>query len=232
MRTSGVTRDRTASGAGPVPEPRPMPTAPRVPSPRARRRPGLLALGVALVAAGALTVAWLVTSAAQRVPVLVVARDVPYGTTLTAADLAVADVSVDPTVHTVPAAARDEVLGQVAAGHLAAGTLLGPDLLASAAPPGPGEVLVALALPAARIPAGSLQPSDRVLVVDTPPADADPPTSPPGSIAATVVRLAGPDIDGLTVVDVTVAAPDGPTLAARSATGRIAVVVQPRDTAR
>jgi hypothetical protein len=36
------------------------------------------------------------------------------------------------------------------------------------------------------------------------------------------------DVNGVTVVDVIVATADGPALAARAATGRIAVVVQPR----
>ena len=85
-----------------------------------------------------------------------------------------------------------------------------------------------MAIPATRMPAGGLAPGDRVLVVDTPAAEADPSAVAPATIPATVVRVGGMDVNGVTVVDVTVATGDGPALAARAATGRIAVVVQPR----
>ena len=64
--------------------------------------------------------------------------------------------------------------------------------------------------------------------MDTPAADADPPAGVPASITAVVVRVGAADLNGVSVVDVTVAPGDGPALAARSATGRIAIVVQPR----
>ncbi|MFZ5871536.1 MAG: SAF domain-containing protein, partial [Actinomycetota bacterium] len=181
-----------------------------------------------LVVLGILSGAWLVKSAGDRVAVLAVARPVPFGAVITAQDLTRAEVSADPAVATVPVADIDEVLGLVAATNLAPGSLLTRAAVTDVKPPGPGEVLVAIALPATRMPAGSLQAGDKVLVVDTPPADADAPTLPPSTIPATIVRLGAPDLNGVTVVDVTVADSDGPALAARSATGRIAVVVQPR----
>ena len=207
---------------------RPMPTPPRVAPPRGRRRPGLLALGVALVAVGALTAAWLVSTAGQRSPVVVVLRDVPYGAVLTSGDVGSADVSVDANVATIPASQLDSVVGSVAATSLSSGTLLSRSQLTTSSPPGPGQVLVAVAVPANRMPAGGLAPGDRVLVVSTPATDADPSASAPETIPATVVRVGGVDVNGIAVLDVTAATADGPTLAARSATGRIALVVQPR----
>lgn len=207
---------------------RPMPVAPRVAAPKGRRRPLMLALGLALVAVGALTSVWLVSSASQRVPVLVLARDVPYGAPITAADLTTTDVSVDPNVATVPASELDTVVGSVAATSLSAGSLLSRTQFTAAAPPAAGQVLVGVAIPATRMPAGGLGPGDRILVVDTPAAEADPSVVAPATIPATVVRVGGMDVNGVTVVDVTVATGDGPALAARAATGRIALVVQPR----
>lgn len=217
-----------APSPGPQRSPRPLPAAPRAPLPRGRRRPALLALGVVLVVLGILGGVWLVRAAGERVAVLAVARPVPYGAVLTAGDLTRAEVSVDPAVATVPAGDLDQVLGLVAATNLTPGSLLTRSAVTRLAPPGPGQVLVAIALPAGRLPAGPLRAGDPVLVVDTPPAGAEPPTLPPATIAATVVRLAPPDPSGVTVVDVTVNAGDGPALAARSATGRIAVVVLSR----
>lgn len=208
---------------------RPMPVAPRVATPKGRRRPGLLTLGIALVAVGALAAVWLVNSAGQRTPVITVVREVPYGSVVTEADLGTANVSVDATVQTIPASEASTIVGSVAATNLVAGSLLGPAQLTTTAPPGTDEVLVAVAIPATRMPAGGLQAGDNVLVVDTPNPDAAPSGEPPGTIPATVVRLGPADVNGITVVDVTVATGDGPALAARSATGRIALVIQPSD---
>ena len=226
-----MTTTRTKPTAAPtrsVPSPTPATPAGRPAPVRARRRPALIALGVLLVVIGVLATASLVGEAGRRTSVLLLARDVPFGATIEDADLTIAEVSVDPEVQVVPADSRDDVVGQVSAAGLHAGSLLAPTDVTTAEPPAPGEALVGLAVAADRMPAGGLTPGDRVLVVETPPAAGDPPTTPPVTIAATVVRRGEPDLNGVTVVDVTVPAQDGPALAARAATGRIAVVVQPR----
>jgi hypothetical protein len=203
--------------------------APPVVAPtRGRRRPALLVAGATVTLVGALVAVWLVNAAAHRVPVLVVARPVAAGSTIATADLSRAEVSVDSGVATVPASELDGIVGRVAGSDLVPGALLAPGQVTDEGPPRAGQVLVVLALPSARMPAGGLHPGDPVLVVDTPPADADPPASPPATIPATVVRVGGPDLNGVTAVDVSVAVGDGPALAARAATGRIAVVVQHR----
>lgn len=221
-------RSPHAVAAPPPASERPMPVAPRIAAPKGRRRPGLLALGIALVAVGALAAVWLVNSASQRLPVIAVVRDVPYGSVLTDADLGTANVSVDSTVQTIPASESSSIVGSVAATDLTAGSLLTPGQVTTVAPPGPGQVLVAVAVPANRMPAGGLQAGDHLLVVDTPNPDTDPSGVPPATIPATVVRLGATDVNGVTVVDVTVATGDGPALAARTASGRIALVVRPR----
>src|SRR4051812_31681899 len=72
-------------------------------APRGRRRPALVVAGVAMAALGALAVMWLVSSAGHRTDVVTMARDVPYGSTIDAADLTTTSVSVEPTVRLVPA---------------------------------------------------------------------------------------------------------------------------------
>lgn len=204
-----------------------MPTPPPAPVVRGRRRPGMLALGVALIATGALLSAWLVGRAGDRVPVLVVARDVPYGATLERADLAVSDVFVEPTVSTVPAADIEAVVGTTALVPLVAGSLLAPEAVGASTGPPPGQVVVGLAVAATRMPTGRLAAGDRVQVVSTPPRDADVPDEQPRSIAVTVLRLGEPDLDEVTVIDVVASPQDGPVLAAWSATGRIALILEP-----
>jgi hypothetical protein len=208
---------------------RPQPTrAPVVVPTRGRRRPGLLVTGVMLAALGGLIAVWLVNQAGHRTSVLVVARPVAAGATLSDSDLARAEISFDSTVGTVPAGQESQIVGRIAAADLVPGQLLAPGSVTDAGPPGPGQVLVVLSLPASRMPASGLRTGDHLLVVDTPAADAEPPTMPPGTIPATVVRVGAPDLNGVTAVDVTAATGDGPSLAARAATGRIAVIVQPR----
>ena len=201
---------------------------PRAALPRARRRPALLAVGVSLSALGVLGGTLLVNQAGTREPVLTLRRPVAFGSVITADDLATVMISHDPGLASIPASELTLAVGKVAATQLAPGSLLTLSELADSAPPAAGQVLVAVAVPPSRLPAGSLQPGDTVLVVDTPAPGADAPTLPPSTVAATVVRLGAPDVNGVTVVDVTVAAASGPALAARSATGRIALVVQPR----
>jgi hypothetical protein len=201
--------------------------APVAITPRGRRRPGLIVAGIALAMVGALAAVWLVASAGQRSGVLVVARDVPYGATLTAQDLTVVDVSLDPSVAAIASDKAASLVGQVAAVRLVAGSVLAPSQVTAAGPPGPGEVVVPLPLAPARVPAAGLVPGDRLLVVDTPPQQADPPSAHPAAFEVTVARVGAPDLNGVIVVDVVAPDGDGPALAARAATGRFALVVQP-----
>ena len=226
--TSGTRRRTVPTRSGPTPTATGLPPAPIVALPKARRRPALLALGGALMSLGILGGAWLVAGAGNQQDVLAVARAVPFGAVITPQDLVRTKVSHDPAVATVPTTELGQMVGRIAATNLTPGSLLTRAAVTDQAPPLSGQVLVAIALPATRLPAGSLQAGDRVLVVDTPAAGADAPTIAPTTIAATVVRLGPPDLNGVTVLDVTVANADGPALAARTGTGRIALVLQPR----
>ncbi|GAA3819590.1 SAF domain-containing protein [Cellulomonas soli] len=195
--------------------------------PRGRRRPAFVIAGVAMVALGALAAMWLVTSTGQRFEVVLMARDVAYGSTITAEDLTTTAVSVEPTVRLVAAEDSGELVGLVATSNLQRGSLVTPGDVTDAGVVGPGEVLVPLPLTADRVPAGGLAAGDRLLVVDAPPQGADPLPGAPMSFEARVVRVGPPDVNGMVVADVVTSAQDGPALATRAATGRFAIVVQP-----
>ena len=158
---------------------------------------------------------------------VVTARALEFGQVVTAADLTTAEISLDPSVSTVSADERDTIVGQVATASMPAGAIVAAGSFSAEGPPTDGESLVGLALPTGRLPAEPLAAGDVVLVVPTPAQGAEPPLTPPDSVEATVVRLTEPDVNGVSVLDVTVGERDGPTLAAWSATGRIAVVLQP-----
>jgi hypothetical protein len=199
---------------------------------RGRRRPGLLVAGVAMVMLGALAAIWLVSASGQRTQVLMLARDVPYGNVLTADDLTTTAVSVDPSVAVVPADEADELVGQVAAANLTAGSLLSRSDVTTSGVLDDDEVLVPLPVPSERMPAGGLVAGDRLLVVDAPPVVADPSTTAGESFAARVVRVGAPDVNGTVVVDVATDSGDGPALATRAATGRFAIVVLPAEVSK
>ncbi|MFD5422227.1 SAF domain-containing protein [Streptomyces sp. NPDC127069] len=232
--TTTATQGRAAvpGPGGPADSPAP---APRVVRQR-RRRPGLIALSVALIAAGGLSGALLFTASGQRSSVLVVARDVPVGATLTEADLAPASLALDPVVKAVPAAKRAGLVGQRAAVALKAGSLLSPGQITAVSLVKTGEQLVGVALKPSQLPASRLAPGQKVLIVSTPdpaqagaaaaagkPAD---PAPAPKTLVATVVAVgvAAP-ATGVVVVDVAVPAADGPVLASRVATGAVALIV-------
>lgn len=188
---------------------------------RGRRRPWLLGLGALLATLGALTVVWLVGAAGDRQEVLAVRGDVAFGQVLTADDVTTARVSVDPGVSVLSTESADVVIGLVANTRLSPGMLLTADMVEPAGEPGAGRVLVPIAVPAERMPAGGLRADDRLLAVDAEGAGAMAPTP------ATVVRVGPADVNGLTVVDVTTATLAGPALAVAAANGHVALVVQP-----
>jgi hypothetical protein len=203
----------------------PPPVAP----PRTRRRTGVLAVGVALVALGGLGAAYLTQVVGDTVPVVAVVRDVAPGEVVQAADLTIADISTDPALSPVPAAQLPSVIGQRAAVALTAGSLLTEAAITSVVVPAQGQSLVGVALTAAQLPAEPLQPGDRVRIVDTPTTQGEPPTTAPATIAGVVASTVGPDDTGLTVVNVTVPAGQAADLAARVATGRVALILDSRE---
>jgi len=196
---------------------------------RLRRRTSMLMAGIALVAVGALAAALLTRVIGHTAPVVAVAQNVAQGEVLTRADLTVASVNTDPALRPVPAARLESLVGRRAAVSLTAGSLLTDGAVTDVLQPVLGRSLVGVALTAAQLPAEPLQAGDQVRIVSTPPAQAEPPATVPVSITAVVVSAVGPDSTGLTVVNVTVLSAQAADLAARVATGRVALVLDSRE---
>ena len=134
---------------------------------------------------------WLVGAAGDRQEVLAVRGDVAFGQALTADDVTTARVSVDPGVSVLSTESADAVIGLVANTRLSAGMLLTADMVEPAGEPGAGRVLVPIAVPAERMPAGGLRADDRLLAVDAEGAGAMAPTP------ATVVRVGRAVLEGV-----------------------------------
>ncbi|WP_405010634.1 SAF domain-containing protein [Kitasatospora sp. NBC_01539] len=221
----------SAGSAALAPDPaRPAPHVPPRTLRARRRRPAVLAMAVALIAAGGLGGAVLYTSSGQRIAVLAVARDVPMGQAITADDLVVAHIASDPALRPLDARDRTRTIGLRATTDLRRGALLlKADVTADAALQ-PGRQVVGLAAKRTQLPAARLQPGLQVLVVFTADTKSDQSaaTRTPETLTAVVVTVGRADSDGSQVVDVAVPAEDGPRLAAWVATGRFQVILAPR----
>lgn len=203
------------------------------PLPRSGQRGRVLGGLLVVIVCGALT-AFLFVAAAHRQQVLVIARDVPIGTKLTADDLVAAQVGADAPVKTVPASQKTQMVGLYAATDLRAGTLLTTSEVTSALSPGQGQQVVAVAVKASQIP--SLHPGDQVLVVPTPGAGGQDTGGNAGSAAAplanqvpaVVDQVADPDADGMVRVSLLAASDVGSPIVRQASTGRISLVVTMR----
>ena len=204
--------------------------------PRQRRR-GWLAGAVALLALAVVVNVYLVRSAGQRVPAVVVVRDVPIGQQISRADVGTTWVSADTSVQLVPGRQLPEVVGMRAAVSLRRGSLLTPTQITGEVTPQEGQALVAVAVKPSQLPAGGLAPGTSVTVIATPAAQGqqvgtDAVTGEAAALSrdvpARVDQASGPDVDGLHSLSLLVAQADAAALARQASTGRIAVIVTAR----
>ena len=134
-----------------------------------RRRPAVWIAGVALIAVGAAVATSAALSAGAKHDVLALARSVPAGRLLTAADVRTVRVAADSSVATVPAADESSVVGQRTAVDLVANSLLTNAALGGAAVPAKGQALLGVALKPGQLPARSLSRGDQAELIPTPP---------------------------------------------------------------
>ncbi|MGW4699720.1 SAF domain-containing protein [Streptomyces sp. NPDC004285] len=227
-----MSKTAVSPAAGQVPA---QPVPPQVPGAAVgfrarRRRPGMYALAVALIAAGGSGGFLAFQATGERTAVLAVAHPVQAGDVIKDADLIEAQVQLDPALRPVLAADRGKVVGRRAAVALTAGSLLTQGQATTRTLVKAGERLVGIGLKASQMPATRLSPGDRVLVVATPAegqaAAEDGKRSEPVQIAARIVKVGEKQAaTGDTVVDVAVPSQFGPVLAAQAATGDVALVV-------
>lgn len=217
-RTGPATHEVPAAGriSGPV-------APPRVSA--RRRRPGIIALSLALIAAGGAGVAVLLLQVGHRTDVVTVVRDVQVSQVLTENDLGTASLALDPAVKAVHAVDRESVVGKRAAVELKPGTLLAPAQVTTDSLVKPGEQLVPVGLDPKQVPATGLVPGQTVQLVHVPAqgaTDTDKSDAVPPAIDGLIQKAskAAPGT-GVVVVDVITSATDGPTAAAWVAAGTL-----------
>ena len=213
-----------------------IPTAPRFPTaapaltppPKLRRRPSLIVASVLLVVIGALASAWAYTSLGNAQEVVALRVDVARGQVITAESLQVVRVGVDPALKTVPASEVGALVGKRAAVDLRAGQLLVPGVVAADVYLRAGKSAVGLSLSSAQMPSEPLSVGDRVRIVGTPGQQGEVDVALIKVFDGEVVTVAAPDASGVTAVTVEVASAVAPEVAARSAAGRVALVLESR----
>lgn len=219
MTTTSTRADRTADPG------RPAGNAAYVPPPKIRRRPALVAGGVAAICLGALLAVWAWTSTTHTEEVLAARATIHRGDVITANDVERVRISGDPALDPLPASAYDAVVGKTAALDIASGGLLTQDATADSAMPPKGQSVVGISLTAAQVPALPLQGGDRVRIVVTPGQNGTAPAGVPEFSTAEVVDTRVDEATGNTVVDVLVPYADASVLASRAATGNVALVL-------
>ncbi len=201
-----------------------------IPNAQARRpRLSWIAVGLVLVLVAAMLGAITIARVAAREPVLALAMPIARGEVLTDDHLAVVQVATDDQISTVPADLRQDLVGLVAQGDLAPGTLLARDQLAEGPSLPDGWSVVGLALNPGEYPTSALAAGDRVEVVRTPDPTGvrgDPSTVEVIASDAEVfaVELLSESARSL-MVSLAVPADVAPIVAAAAAEGRIRLVL-------
>ena len=209
-------------------EPTSAPGEQFAPPPKLRRRPVLIAASVAAICLGALASMWAYQSTSDAHSVLAVRQTIERGDVITAEDLMTVNISVDPALKPLSADQANSVVGKHAALDMSAGGVVTQDQITEQALPAKGSSVVGIALTPGMLPANQIRVGDKVRVVVTPGQQGEMPTTQPDSIQAVVVGVAKDETTGNAIVNVQVPPNDGPMLAARAATGKVAIVLDSR----
>lgn len=200
-------------------------TPPLAPPPKLRRRPALVAGAVGAICLGALLGGWAWTSTTNTQEVLAARDTIPRGAVIEADDLERVRINADPALAPVAASSYDDIVGQRAALDIAAGSLLTETSTSDVLLPPEGMSVVGVALTPAQAPGLPLQTGDRVRVVMTP-GEGD--NAPGGASTFSEAEVVGSYVDDATgelIVDLLVPHAEASTLAARVATGNVALVL-------
>jgi len=191
-----------------------------------RRNRTRIALGIVVTVLCVLATATLFSSANHRSVVLTVRRTVPAGHAISSDDLATAAVSVAAGVQTMGAAARDVVVGHVAAVTLVAGTLLVPADVSAAAHVPAGMTIVGASLKPGQYPV-SVAADDDVELVETASPATIAASTPPADRGEAHVLDVEPSSDGSGTLALSLLVPNGAAVnvAGDAAAGRLSVMV-------
>lgn len=196
-----------------------------VPPTKGRRRPALIALGVALVIVGGLASWYLTQAVSDTETVLVTSTSVSRGEQITTGDLTTIEVAGGQNLDAFTSNQAQDVIGQTALVDIPAGSLVTSGNVGETIALEPGQSIVGVALNTSQLPSYPLAAGDTVRIVETPVAQGEPPATTPATFTAVVFTTRVDETTGQTIVDLVVPESRAADIAARAATGRIALVV-------
>lgn len=195
---------------------------------RSRKRPKMIALGVALIALGGLGGVWTAHSLSSTEPAVAVGRDLSRGQVIAAEDLKQVEIPKGaPGLSVVPAAQQSDVIGKVAQVDLKAGSLLTPESYSQSMGIPASSAIVGIAVSPSQAPGSRLVSGDAVTLVKIASGPdqtttIESPMSWSGKIVASRVSEADSTIH---ILDVEVRSSDAPAVAALAAADQIAIVL-------
>lgn len=192
---------------------------------RQRRRPVFIAVGAVLVLVAALASYVTFTNMSTTVSVVVTTSNVARGEVIQADDLGTIEIAGGQVTSAVLASEAPGLVGQFATVDMPAGSLVTSGSTQPGLPVPAGMSIVGIAVARGQVPSAGLRAGDHVRVVSTPIAQGEPPIDPPLTIVAEVFATSRDERSGGLVVDVIVPSAVAADLAARSATGRIAIIL-------
>jgi hypothetical protein len=164
----------------------------------ARRRPMWVVVGVLLIGVSALLGLWVVSSATDRITVMVAAHDLEPGVPVGVDDLRAVEMGRTGQVRAVESSQQSLIVGRAPRGPIPAGTVLNTDLFTGkgAAVPA-GQVVVGASLDPGATPVPNLRTGDPVSLLVTPKASGGANTPPStvtrvGTGSVWTVQTAGP----------------------------------------
>ena len=220
MTTTARDERRTGTRAS-VPET----SASVTPPPKLRRRPALVVAGVIVTALGCLLGGWAWSATTNTQEVLAARDTIHRSEVIKAEDIQRIRISGDPALAPLPASAYDDVIGQRAALDIAAGGVLTSGSTADEPVPPQGQSIVGISLTPAQVPGMPLYGGDKVRIIVTPGDNGEATANSPQFTVAAVVGTYMDETTGNTVVNVLVPYADAGVLAARAATGNVALVL-------
>lgn len=202
-----------------------------VPPVRTRRSGIWLAAAVVLILLGGIGGAFVYTTASNTEQVFVAANSIARGDTIDREDLTTIALASGQSTQAIPVARADDVIGQIAAGNIAAGGMITESDLTPTLPVPSGQALVGLELKSNQLPAQALVGGDEIVIVPVASQSATgvaTTVDPASTVQATVSQVrTSANSTGTVIVDVYVEARSAANVTSLAAAGGVAIYLAP-----
>jgi hypothetical protein len=185
----------------------------------------IIGAAIALIIVMALLFVWILQSQGRSETVFAVKGDIARGHIFEVDDLTAVQIPEGEPIPHFLTTQQGDVIGKTAVVDIPAGSLVVPKAISSGAGLPDDQSLVGMSLNNSQLPPYPLTNGDKVRIVSTPANQAEVPKETPQAVSASVVSTEKDTVSGQTLVAVMVPKADAPILAAKAATGRVALIL-------